>query len=99
MFGTNRTVLRAGAGLTYDQEFGILRARVMRPNVGVINLPAVRGEAVPSLISGIRLNLPRHYGCDQRGRHPGQQQLPYLLLLRMGLAGRPSLLLQPHDSA
>ena len=63
MFGTNRTVLRAGAGLTYDQEFGILRARVMRPNVGVINLPAVRGEAVPSLISGIRLNLPRDTGA------------------------------------
>ena len=63
MFGTNRTVLRAGAGLTYDQEFGILRARTMRPNVGVINLPAVRGEAVPSLISGIRLNLPRDTGA------------------------------------
>ena len=63
IFGTNRTVLRAGAGLTYDQEFGILRARVMRPNVGVINLPAVRGEAVPSLISGVRLNLPRDTGA------------------------------------
>ncbi len=29
MFGNNRTVLRLGAGLTYDQEFGILKARTM----------------------------------------------------------------------
>ena len=60
MFGTNRTVLRAGAGLTYDQEFGILRARVMRPNVGAINHNSVRGAAVPTLISGQRIHLPQN---------------------------------------
>ena len=62
MFGTNRTVLRAGAGLTYDQEFGILRARVMRPNVGAINVPAIRGAATPTLITGNRINLPQNTG-------------------------------------
>ena len=62
MFGTNRTVLRAGAGLTYDQEFGILRARTMRPNVGIVDLSAERGFTSPPFITGTRLNLPRQAG-------------------------------------
>ena len=58
MFGNNRTVLRFGAGLTYDQEFGVLRARVMRPALGAVNLSAQRGFETPSVFLGQRLELP-----------------------------------------
>ena len=58
MFGTNRTVMRFGAGLTYDQEFGILRARVMRPAVGQLSNISTRGMDTVTLISGKRIDLP-----------------------------------------
>ena len=58
MFGNNRTVLRFGAGLNYDQEFGILRARTMRPALGTLSVVAERGAETPSLFLGERLDLP-----------------------------------------
>ena len=58
MFGTNRTVLRFGAGLTYDQEFGILKGRPLAAALGRINAIAPRGAQTPSLFLGERLNLP-----------------------------------------
>ena len=58
MFGTNRTVLRFGAGLTYDQEFGILRARTMLPALGRISSILDRGTETPDLVLGERLHLP-----------------------------------------
>ena len=67
MFGTNRTVLRAGAGLTYDQEFGILRARVMRPSVGAIDHEVNRGFLTPELITGKRLSVPLQAGTLEDG--------------------------------
>ena len=58
MFGNNKTVLRMGAGLTYDQEFGILRARIMRPSQGQISNITERGAETPTVIAGQRLSLP-----------------------------------------
>ncbi len=58
MFGNNKTVLRMGAGLTYDQEFGILRARIMRPSQGQISNITERGFETPTVIAGQRLTLP-----------------------------------------
>ncbi len=58
MFGTNQTVLRAGVGLTYDQEFGILRARVMRPAIGQLSAISDRGFETPTIFTGQRVNLP-----------------------------------------
>ena len=58
MFGTNRTVLRLGAGLTYDQEFGILRARVMRPPRGQVAVIRKHGFETPTLFTGQRVNQP-----------------------------------------
>ncbi len=58
MFGSNRTVLRLGAGLTYDQDFGQMRARVMRPALGLLNSIRPRGTENPSLFTGQRLDLP-----------------------------------------
>ena len=88
MFGTNRTVLRAGAGLTYDQEFGILRARVMRPNVGAINVPAIRGAAVPTLISGKRIDLPQNTGTVNADGVLVQSNYRTCYFSEAGLAGR-----------
>ena len=58
MFGNNRTVLRLGAGLTYDQEFGIVRARVMIPARGRLFSIRPRGAEIPNLFPGKRLDLP-----------------------------------------
>ncbi len=58
MFGNNKTVLRMGAGLTYDQEFGILRARTMIPALGRISDIAERGFESVGVLTGQRLGLP-----------------------------------------
>ena len=58
MFGTNRTVLRFGAGLTYDQEFGVLRARTVNPAQGLFSIIPTRGTETPDLFTAQRLNLP-----------------------------------------
>ena len=58
MFGNNRTVLRVGAGMTYDQEFGILRARIMRPAHGQISNITERGFENVGVLTGQRVNLP-----------------------------------------
>ncbi len=58
MFGTNRTVLRLGAGLTYDQEIGVLRGRTLLPATGTISSILRRGTEVPNLFLGKRLELP-----------------------------------------
>ncbi len=58
MFGNNRTVLRFGAGLSYDQEFGVLRSRFMQTPRGNVNAIRPRGEEVPTLILGKKLHLP-----------------------------------------
>ena len=58
MFGNNKTVLRMGAGLTYDQEFGILRARTMRPAIGQLSNITDRGFETPTVFTGQRINLP-----------------------------------------
>ena len=58
MFGNNKTVLRMGVGLTYDQEGGILRARTMIPPLGRISDISERGFETPTLVTGQRLGLP-----------------------------------------
>ena len=58
MFGNNRTVLRFGAGLSYDQEFGVLRSRFMLTPRGNVNAIQPRGAEVPTLILGKKLDLP-----------------------------------------
>ena len=58
LFGNNKTVLRMGGGLTYDQEGGILRARIMRPVVGAISNIIERGFETPTVLTGQRINLP-----------------------------------------
>ena len=65
MFGGNRTVLRMGAGLTFDQEFGILRARVMHPALGGLGVIATRGAETPTLFQGQRLNLPTQVATNE----------------------------------
>ena len=57
MFGTNRTVLRVGAGSSIDTEFGVLRATVLTSNIGEVNVPQVRGE-VPTITFGKFNDLP-----------------------------------------
>ena len=58
LFGTNRTVLRLGAGLNYDQDIGIMKVRRMIPALGRLNSIATRGFETPTLFTGQRLDLP-----------------------------------------
>ena len=58
MFGSNRTVLRFGAGLTYDQEIGVRRGRNLLPATGQISSILERGTETPTLFLGQRLDLP-----------------------------------------
>ena len=58
LFGSNRTVLRLGGGLNYDQEFGHVKARALFPSLGRVGVSAVRGAETPSLFTGQRLDLP-----------------------------------------
>ena len=58
MLGNNRTVLRFGAGLSYDQEFGALRSQFMQTPRGNVNAIQPRGAEVPTLILGKKLHLP-----------------------------------------
>ena len=58
LFGTNRTVLRLGAGLNYDQDIGILKVRSMIPALGRLNSIATRGFETPTIFTGRRLDLP-----------------------------------------
>ena len=58
LFGSNRTVLRLGGGLNYDQEFGHVKARALFPALGRVGVNAVRGAETPSLFTGQRLELP-----------------------------------------
>ena len=58
LFGSNRTVLRLGGGLNYDQEFGHVKARGLFPALGRFTVDAVRGTETPSLFAGQRLDLP-----------------------------------------
>ena len=55
--GNNRTVLRFGAALGYDQEFGILRARVMRPALANLSNVQKRGDA-PAISLGTFTDQP-----------------------------------------
>ena len=57
LFGTNRTVLRFGAGLSYDQEVGIIGSTPMFPVFGAVTAFRPRGTEVPDLILGERLDL------------------------------------------
>ena len=57
MFGTNKTVLRVGAGSSVDTEFGILRARTLGTNIGETNVVQTRGQ-VPVITFGQFKNLP-----------------------------------------
>ncbi len=58
LFGTNRTVLRLGAGLNYDQDIGILKVRSMIPALGRLNSIGTRGFETPTIFTGQRLDLP-----------------------------------------
>ncbi len=58
MFGTNRTVLRFGAGLSYDQEAGTIGATPLFPVFGAVTAFRSRGTETPDLILGRRLDLP-----------------------------------------
>ena len=58
LFGDNRIVLRVGAGLTYDQEIGIIRARTMMRARGRIFIIRPRGAETPGPFTGKRLDLP-----------------------------------------
>lgn len=58
LFGGNRTVLRLGAGLNYDQESGDQKARVLIPARGNLNSRNPRGTENPTVITGERLELP-----------------------------------------
>ena len=57
MFGTNRTVLRVGAGSSIDTEFGALRARLLTTNVGEVSVNQTRGQA-PTISFGNFTSLP-----------------------------------------
>ena len=57
LFGGNRTVLRLGGGLNYDQELGHLKARGLFPARGRYTVNEVRGTETPSLFTGQRLDL------------------------------------------
>ena len=89
MFGTNRTVLRVGAGSSIDTEFGVLRARVLTTNIGEVNVVQIRG-AVP-------INHLRH--VQGPADACGIVGIPIVLLLPDGLAGGERLLLQPDHPA
>ncbi len=58
LFGTSRTVLRLGAGLTYDQQMGIRAGRFLRPARGRISSIRSRGTETPDLFLGQRSELP-----------------------------------------
>ncbi len=45
------------SGLTYDQEFGILRARTMRPAIGQLSNITNRGFETRTVFTGQRINL------------------------------------------
>jgi hypothetical protein len=57
MFGTNRTVLRVGAGSSIDTEFGALRARLLTTNIGEVSVNQARGQA-PTISFGNFTSLP-----------------------------------------
>ena len=58
MLGNNRTVLRFGAGLSYDQEAGTIGATPMFPVFGAVTAFRPRGTETPDLILGKLLDLP-----------------------------------------
>ena len=72
MFGTNRTVLRFGAGLNYDQGFSLFQAQPLGPARGRINVFEERGAETPSLFLGRRLGLPTQLNT---GEHSSGQFL------------------------
>ena len=83
MFGTNRTVLRAGGGMSFDQEYGGWKVGVgwVGPYVGTVRGIQPRGEA-PQYMHGSFLNLPTtsaarvhsdgSYSYDGSGSQTGQ---------------------------
>jgi hypothetical protein len=58
LFGTNRTVLRVGAGSSIDTQFGVLRARILATNIGEANVLQTRGAA-PAISFGKFKDLPQ----------------------------------------
>ena len=58
LFGGNRTVLRLGAGLNYDQSTGFQNTPRMIPALGRLNSFNPRGTETPNVITGKRLELP-----------------------------------------
>ena len=58
LFGDNRTVLRLGGGLNFDQESGRQKASLMIPALGNLNSRNPRGTENPAVITGRRLELP-----------------------------------------
>ena len=66
MFGSNRTVLRFGTGLTYDQDFGVTKMRLMAPALGRVRGFRPRGTETPNMTLGRRLDLPAQ---SQLGEH------------------------------
>ena len=58
LFGGNRTVLRLGAGLNYDQSTGFQNTPRMIPALGRLNSFNPRGTEIPNVITGKRLELP-----------------------------------------
>ena len=59
MFGTNRTVLRMGAGVSYDQDFGILKVNTgyIGPYAGLVSEIQERGHP-PRIFLGTYKTLP-----------------------------------------
>ena len=83
MFGTNRTVLRAGGGMSFDQEYGGWKVGVgwVGPYVGTVRGIQDRGQA-PQYMHGSFLDLPSTasarvhsdgaYSYDGSGSQTGQ---------------------------
>ena len=66
LFGTNRTVLRFGTGLTYDQDFGPAGNRRMLQVRGMLEGFQPPQTEVPTLILGKRLELPSQQLSEYR---------------------------------
>ena len=66
LFGTNRTVLRFGTGLTYDQDFGPAGNRRMLQVRGMLEGFQPPQTEVPTLILGERLELPSQQLSEYR---------------------------------
>ena len=77
MFGSNRTVLRLGAGLSYDQENGATSAVPLFPPFGAVTAFRPRGTETPDLILGKRLDLPTETELGEYRASPRFKELDW----------------------